>query len=172
MGFWQRWVSGLMIVLLACPPTVLTPSSFAESLDDEFAQISPQHAPGSGEFVHGQGYGKILIRTMIFGAVPQQGVHYIPEGTDLMFALIYAGGHSDQTDLSRITIRRKGIAKTIDVDLEGLIEDGQPIPKLRDGDLIKVSYNWRRDYQEFTFFASMFSSLSSLVLSIALLTRR
>lgn len=166
MGRVQRSLCTLLAFAMVLPPP-----AFAESVDDEFAQISPQHAPGSGEFVHGQGYGKILIRTMVFGAVPQQGVHYVPEGTDLLFALLYAGGYSDQTDLNGITIRRRGLKENIEVDLEELIEEGQPIPKLRDGDVINVPHNWRRDYQEFMFFAGMFTSLSSLVLSIAILSR-
>jgi hypothetical protein len=167
MGPLQRLLCCAMALMAAFPPAL-----YAESVDDEFAQISPSHTTGSGEFVHGQGYGKILIRTMIFGAIPQQGIHYVPEGTDLLFALLYAGGYNDQTDLNGITIRRRGVKEIIEVDLENMIEEGQVIPRLKDGDVINVPHNWRRDYQEFMFFAGMFTSLSSLVLSIALLSRR
>src|SRR4051794_9266079 len=93
------------------------PGLRAESVDDRFTQISPKHAPGAGEYVHGQGYGKILIRVMMFGAVPQQGVHYVPEGTDLLFGLIYAGGSADNAKLNGVTIRRRGIQELLEVDL-------------------------------------------------------
>jgi hypothetical protein len=163
----RSFLCSALALVMAVPAPV-----FAESVEDEFAQISPQHSPGTGEFVHGQGYGKILIRTMVFGAVPQQGVHYVPEGTDLLFALLYAGGHNDQTDLSGITIRRRGVKEIIEIDLEDLIEEGHSIPRLKDGDIINVPHNWRRDYQEFMFFTGMLTGLSGLVLSIAILSRQ
>lgn len=143
----------------------------AESIDEDFTHISPKHSPGSGEYVHGQGYGKILMRVLMFGSVPQQGVHYVPEGTDLLFAILYAGGYGDSTKLNAITIRRKGVSEIMEIDLENMIEEGSPIPKLKDGDIINVPHNWRRDYQEFLFFTGIFSSLTGLILSVALLTR-
>ncbi|MFM8270644.1 MAG: hypothetical protein ACKN9V_10695, partial [Pseudomonadota bacterium] len=96
----------------------------AESVEDKFAQISPTHQPGSGEFVHGQGYGKILIRVLMFGAIPQQGVHYVPEGTDLLFSILYAGGYADNTKLNAVTIRRRGQEDLIEVDLQDLMKNG------------------------------------------------
>jgi hypothetical protein len=148
---------------------IALPGVRAESVDDRFTQISPKHSPGSGEFVHGQGYGKILMRVMLFGAVPQQGVHYVPEGTDLLFGLIYAGGSDDKAKLNGITIRRRGIQELMEVDLQDLIEEGQSIPKLADGDVVNVPYNWKKDYQEFTFLTGVFTSVTALVLAIAAL---
>src|SRR4051812_47979408 len=116
----------------------------AESVDEEYTHISPKHSPGGGEFVHGQGYGKMLMRLLMFGSIPQQGIHYVPEGTDLLFALLYAGGYGDSTKLTNLTIRRKGIPELIHVDMESIIEEGGAIPKLKDGDIINVPYNWRR----------------------------
>ena len=116
-----------------------------EAMDDKNTQIVPTHALGSGEYLHGQGYGKILVRVMLFGSVPQQGVHYIPEGTDLLFAILYAGGYGDATKLNGIKIRRRGQKDLIKVDLEDLITDGSSIPKLADGDVVTVPFNWRRD---------------------------
>ncbi len=156
-----------LIFSLVLPVSVVR----AESIDEDFTHISPKHSPGTGEYVHGQGYGKILMRTLMFGSVPQQGVHYVPEGTDLLFAILYAGGYGDATKLNAITIRRKGVSELMEIDLENMIEEGSPIPKLKDGDIINVPYNWRRDYQEFLFFTGIFSSLTGLILSVALLTR-
>jgi hypothetical protein len=151
---------------------LLLPSySFSESVDEEFTQISPKHSPGSGEYVHGQGYGKILMRVLMFGSVPQQGIHYMPEGTDLLFAVLYAGGYGDATKLNGISIRRKGMQESIEVDLEKVIEEGGAIPKLRDGDIVNVPFNWRSDYKEFLFFTSIFTSITGLIVSVALLTR-
>lgn len=143
----------------------------AESVDDKFTQISPQFSPGSGEFVHGQGYGKLLMRIIVFGAVPTQGVHYMPEGTDLLFAIIYCGGKSDLTKMNGITIRRRNAKELIRVNLEDLINDAKPIPKLADGDVVDVPYNWKKDYSDFMFIAGIFTSITALILSIVALSR-
>lgn len=160
-------ITYVLVLGLVLPAPVLR----AESVDEEFTHISPKHSPGSGEFVHGQGYGKILMRVLMFGAIPQQGIHYVPEGTDLLFALLYAGGYGDSTKLNGITIRRKNMPELIEIDLENLIEEGASIPKLKDGDIINIPHNWRRDYQEFVFFTGILTSLTSLVVAITLLSR-
>lgn len=149
---------------------ILPPACFAESINEGFTDIAPGQNPGSGEFVHGRGYGKVLMRVLMFGAVPRQGIHYMPEGTDLLFAMLYGGGYGDETQLNGITIRRRNIQELIEVDLEDLVESGEPVPRLYDGDVVNVPYNWKKSYQEFSFVAQLFVSLTSLVLSIVALT--
>jgi hypothetical protein len=149
----------------------MAPMAHAESVDDRFTHISPKYSPGGGEFVHGQGYGKLLMRVMIFGATPQQGIHYFPEGTDLLFAILYSGGYSDQTRLNGITLRRQGVPELMEVNLEDLIEDGMGVPKLADGDIINVPYSWRRDYQQFTLLSQVFTGLSTLLLAFVAIRR-
>lgn len=143
----------------------------AESLDDKFTQIPPNHTPGSGEYVHGTGYGKLLMRVNIYGAIPQQGIHYFPEGTDLMFAISYAGGYTDMTKLNGIKIRRRNVQELINVDLEDLIADGEKVPKLLDGDVISVPYNWRRDMQTITTFTGFISGMTGFVLAMIALAK-
>jgi len=159
----------LLIVLVVCALSLQSVCLHAESVDDRFTQITPSHSLGAGEYIHGQGYGKILMRVMMFGAVPQQGIHYVPEGTDLLFALLYAGGYAETTKLNGITIRRRGIQELLEVDLEDLIEEGKSIPKLADGDVVNVPYNWKKDYQEFSFIASMLTTVLSLTTLVALI---
>lgn len=135
----------------------------AESVDDQFTEISPSFRVGTGEFVHGQSYGKLLMRILILGAVPAQGIHYMPEGTDLMFGIIYAGGKADYTKMSGITIRRRGQKELIDIDLDNLIADGKAIPKLADGDIIDVPYNWRKGTQDILFWTGVFTALTGVL---------
>jgi len=144
----------------------------AEAISDKGSAISPKHTPGAGEFVHGQGYGKLLMRILILGSVPIQGIHYMPEGTDLIFALMYAGGQGEFAKLNGITIRRRGQADNIDVDLEDLIADGNPIPKLADGDVITVPFNWRKDVSTILTITSFITAITSLVLSSIALFRK
>lgn len=144
----------------------------AEAVDDRNSSISPRHTPGAGEFMHGQGYGKLMLRVLMIGAVPSQGIHYFPEGSDLMFALLYSGGTTDTTKLDEITIRRRGVKDLIEVDLESLFEDGRPIPRLADGDVVNVPFNWKKDFQTFLAITGVITSVSGFVLSVVALTKR
>ncbi len=143
----------------------------AESIDDKFTQIPPNHSPGAGEFVHGTGYGKLLMRVMLFGSVSQQGIHYFPEGTDLLFAMLYAGGYTDNTKLNGIQIRRRNVKDLIAVNLEDLIADGEKVPKLFDGDVVSVPYNWRRDMLTITVFTGFITAMTGFALSMIALSK-
>ena len=143
----------------------------AESVEDKFTQIAPNHAPGGGEFVHGSGYGKLLMRIMIFGSVPTQGIHYMPEGTDILFAMLYAGGYNETTKMNGIKIRRKGTRELVTVDLENIIEEGDKVPKVMDGDVITVPYNWRKDIGTIGIFTGFIGAMTGFTLSIIALSK-
>lgn len=161
----------LMCLCVVISLTLPTNGILGESLDDKFTQIPPNHTPGAGEFIHGAGYGKLLMRVNMYGLIPQQGVHYFPEGTDLMFAITYAGGYSDMSKLNGIKIRRRNVKELINVDLEDLIEDGEKIPKILDGDVISVPFNWRRDMQNFFTITGFITSITGFALAMIALTK-
>lgn len=144
-----------------------SPVARAEAVDDKYTQSNTETG-----FVHGKNYGKVLMRILMFGSVPKQGVHYMPEGTDLLFGILYAGGYGEQSKLNGISIRRRKVADLIEVDLEDVIADGREIPKLQDGDIVNVPFNWRRSYQEFQFITGLLAAVSTLIISIVALTRR
>ena len=159
----------LISAIVVCLLIVQTPILRAESVDDPESNISPKHSPGTGEFVHGQGYGKILMRVLMLGAVGSQGVHYVPEGTDLTFALLYSGGILETTKLNGISIRRRGIKEPMHVDLDDDMGDGKPILKLMDGDVINVPYNWRRDTATISLIKGFIGSMVAFVTGITAL---
>ena len=161
----QKSLSGLLVLALFFHVQL----AYAEAVDDRGSNISPSHNPGSGEYVHGQGYGKIMIRVLAFGAIPQQGVHHMPEGTDLVFALLYVGGYSPTAKLNGITLRRKTVKDLIEIDLEDLLEAGGTIPKLMDGDIIQIPYSWRKDLDTIVTVTSFFTSISALGVALATL---
>lgn len=144
---------------------------FGEAIDDKNTQIVPTQNLGGGEFIHGQGYGKILVRILMFGAVPQQGVHYVPEGTDLLFGVLYAGGYSDSTKLNGISIRRRGQKELIYVNLQDLVEDGEKIPKLQDGDIVNIPYNWRRDMTTIGLLTGFLTAMTGFTISLIALSK-
>jgi hypothetical protein len=144
---------------------------YAEAVDETYSRISPERGGSGGEYIHGQKSGKLLIRTLLIGALPQQGIHYIPEGTDLLFAILYAGGYTENSKLNGISIRRRTVKELIEVDLEDLIEDGKDIPKLLDGDIVTIPYNWRRDIGTITLVTGFVSSMTAFALALIALTR-
>ncbi len=111
------------------------------------------------------------MRILLFGSIPTQGVHYMPEGTDLLFGILYAGGYGQESKLNGITIRRRKVSNLMEVDLEDVIAEGKEIPKLQDGDIINVPFNWRRTYQEIAFFSGIITAVSTLIISIVALRR-
>lgn len=161
----------IIVSCVICSFLISTTEVRAESVEDKHTQIVPSHAPGSGEFVHGQGYGKILMRVLMFGSVPQQGVHYVPEGTDLLFGILYAGGYGDATKLNGIQIRRRGQHELVMVNLEDLIRDGDKIPKLLDGDIVTIPYNWRRDIQTIGLVTGFLAAMTGFTLSLIALSK-
>lgn len=161
----QKSLSGLIALALVFQVQLAR----GESVEDRASNISPAHNPGAGEFVHGQGYGKILIRVLMFGAIPQQGVHYVPEGTDLVFALLYVGGYSTDAKLNGIKLRRKGVKDLIEIDLEDLLAAGGTIPKLMDGDVLHIPYSWRKDLQTIITVTGFVTSISGLAVAVATL---
>jgi len=155
----------IAVLLLAC---IRLP---AEAIDDRFTEVVPSQTPDHGEYYHGRNYGKVLIRVLMFGSVPSQGVHFVPEGTDLLFAILYAGGYGESSKLNGITIRRKNLASIIKVNLEDLIEDGQPVPKLLDGDVVTVPWSWRKGMETVSVITGFLAGLTGLTLSVIALSR-
>lgn len=132
-----------------------------------YTHISPSRASGgTGEYVHGTNQGKLLIRVLMLGAVANQGIHYYPEQTNLLDAILYTGGMGETSKLNDINIRRKNVADLIEVDLEDIIEDGDAVPTLEDGDVVTVPWNWRRDISTITLITGFVSSITAFTLSM------
>lgn len=145
--------------------------AYPEAMDDKMTNIVPGRSLGGGEYVHGAGYGKILMRIMMFGSIGQQGVHYMPEGTDLLFAMLFSGGYTEQSKIDKITIRRRGQVELIKINLEELMETGEKIPKLNDGDIINIPYNWRKDVSTIGLITGFITAMTGFALSLVALTR-
>ncbi len=167
MNQFKRIVASILIltIFLSSVP------AYSEAMDDKNTNIVPGRTLGGGEYVHGAGYGKILMRVMMFGAIGSQGVHYMPEGTDILFAMLFAGGYSEQSKIDKITVRRRGQAELIKVDLEDLMDTGDKIPKLADGDIVTIPFNWRKDVSTISMITGFITAMTGFALSLVALTR-
>jgi len=85
--------------------------------------------------------------------------------------MVYAGGLTDTTKLNGIKIRRRNVKDLISVDLEDLIADGEKVPKLYDGDVVSVPYNWRRDMTTITTFTGFIAAMTGFALSMVALSK-
>ncbi len=145
-------------------------STYGEDVKD--TRITPTQQIISGEHFHGSIIqGKLLIKVMMFGAVPTQGIHYVHEGTDILSAMLYAGGYDDTSKITGITIRRKNHKQLIRVNLEDLIENGDEAPKLMDDDIVTVPFNWRRDISTISLITGFITSITGFTLALIALVR-
>ncbi|MCB0403729.1 MAG: hypothetical protein KDD51_03020 [Bdellovibrionales bacterium] len=164
-------VYGLIYSLLATPAFAVKGEP-AGGDETAFTYIAPnEQVAGSGEFVHGAGRGKLLVRVLMLGSIDQQGIHYFPENTNLLDAVLLAGGIDDTSKLNGITIRRKGKQELIDVALEDLLEDGEAIPFLVDGDVVNIPWNWRKDIGNITLVTGFISSITAFTLAMIALAK-
>lgn len=143
-----------------------------ESIDDKYSHIAPGQKMSGGEHIHGASYGKLLMRVLVFGAVDSQGIHYYPEGTDLLFALLYVGGYGENSKWNGITIRRKNMKELMVIDLEDLFEEGREIPKLAEGDIVSVPYGYRQYMQDITMWTGFISAMAGFTIAVVALTRQ
>ena len=97
---------------------------------------------GGSDYYVGLDRGKPLIQVSILSGVQSPGIYNIPIGTNLSELLSYAGGASNNADLSDIQIRSQTKDKQYNskrVDLKGLMSDKNSLPALQNQDVIYIS---------------------------------
>lgn len=115
--------------------------TLAHALDFSIEQELKTLGAGS-EFVSGKGKGGILMKVNLWGAVGKPGVHHIPNKTDILTLLTYAGGPRSNAVLDDVVLKRTfgGKTKVFEFDIEEMVksEDKSIIPVLQPGDIILV----------------------------------
>ena len=162
----KKWVSVVIIFswLLTSEKSIANDDLLRDT------RITPTQGVIPGEFYHGSVLqGKLLIKILFFGAVPSQGIHYVHEGTDLLSALLYAGGYDDTSKITAITIRRKNHPELIKINLEEVIEDGMEPMKLVDDDVVTVPYNWRKDMATISLITGFITTITSFTTTLIVL---
>ena len=102
----------------------------------------PKSAPslkdGNGETVHGQSYGKAPDANSHIWGRAFAGDAFVPERhRSHIRVLSMRAAKRKNTKMSEITIRRRVKKSYIRVDLDNLLVEGKPIPKLADGDIVR-----------------------------------
>jgi len=123
------------------------------------------------EYYVGRSLGEPLLTVNLLAGVKQPGVYHIPTSTDLAQLISYAGGATDNADLSRVTIHRRSKANGttfVNVDLEDQLESKSEIPRLSESDIVLVTQKTSLDTS--LRWATLISSVASIALSIAIVS--
>lgn len=135
--------------------TLLIGIFFLNSVSHEaFAVTDGVMVPGPGQGVSretGRVYyttvkeGEVLIKTNFWGAVTTPGIHYLPDGTDIVTGLSMAGGPIPDAIMDDVKIIRAS-GKMIKLNLDEAQNLRRKKFKLRPGDVIhlKKSHFWER----------------------------
>lgn len=111
---------------------------------------------------------QLLIPVNVWGFVPRPGQYYVPNKTDLISLLSYAGGPTEDAKVSNIKIVRtdpQAGRMVIPVDVKKYLNtaDERLIPQLKPGDTVIVrgtTFYWVKSMFEFlsrlTVFAQIF----------------
>ena len=122
------------------------------------AQVPPDSGkvtvPGKEEYFLDPATGKLSIEVHLWGEVKSPGVYRVPLGTNVMELISLAGGPTEYSNLSKVTLTRRtsggGASSLIEkVDLARYTEarGAVQIPLLAPGDLVTVPRNVRHAWE-------------------------
>lgn len=118
---------------------------FVNALSVSNATAQDQKYPRGAQYYLGTD-DQLLIKVNIWGFVAKPGQYLVPNDTDLISLISFAGGPRDGAKLSRIKLIRDqkpedSSKKILEIDVEKYIEKGEEslIPLLQPGDTIIVS---------------------------------
>ncbi len=137
-------------------------------------ELSGGHANYGNEYVSGDYPGAILMKVNLWGPVGKSGIHFVPNQTDLVTLLSYAGGPTDSANLSDVRIKRwsGGQEKLITVDVSDLVrETGKESPMLEANDIVVIPTKKPLVSQDTSALIAVISSVLTIV-SVSLLLAR
>ncbi len=136
------------IVLLIVVPSYISVGQISSPAQDRSAQAAQYYLGNKDE---------LLIPVNVWGFVQKPGQYLIPDNTDLIALLSYAGGPLENAKISHIRVirnDRKMGNVVYKVDVKKYIETGDDrlIPVLKPGDTIIVNgttFHWIAQFFEF-----------------------
>lgn len=93
---------------------------------------------------------QLLVPINVWGEVVKPGRYEVPDGTNVVEAISYAGGPTPYANLKRVKMTRPG-APGINVDVHKFIRNGDAagVPVLQPGDTVFVGKNARYGWRSF-----------------------
>jgi hypothetical protein len=140
-------------------------------LEAAHAQLpSPGSSPkaAGSEFFVGAEMGKPLVTVHLLNGVRTPGVYHVPVETNLAELIAFAGGATDQADLSGVRIRRASPEiSLLEVDLVKDMKLARSLLPVQDQDIVHIET--KVTPERTLTWISILSSIASVVLSIALI---
>lgn len=196
----QRLLAGTVSFGLACGPAFAQSADPSLSDSGAFAKdlMNPRETAlstavdakdreragiGGGvgsEYISGSYPGAVMVPVTILGAVPKNGVHYVPTRTNLLGLITYAGGPTKEAKLDEVRIKRvtggdirQGDVqeKVIKVDVEKLLEEASGRgPLLQQNDVVVIPDRKPLIDQNTTQVVGFLSGLLGIVVSAIVIT--
>lgn len=154
---YYKCVSLVFALILLCSPLL------AQQMDYSSRTQAAQYYLGSED--------ELLVPINIWGFVMKPGQYLVPNNTDLISLLSFAGGPNENARLSNIRIIRNDPrmgTKIWKIDVKKYIDTGDRklIPALRPGDTVIVkgtSFHWINKFFEFVSKIAVFAQIYYLI---------
>jgi len=134
-------------------------------------------SPGGGEEANsplpGGGYGttrpveeELLVPVNVWGEVDKPGLYEVPDGTNVVELLSYAGGPTEFANLSHVKVTRGAGGKGQPVDVSAYLAygDAGTLPRLQPGDTVYVHRNAKYSWRSFIEVVSQLAVIAGTVI--------
>ena len=110
---------------------------------------------------------KLIIKINVWGQVQRPGQYDVEYNSSLIVAISKAGGFNDYANLKKIKIVRiiDGKKKIIPVNIKKYLKnpDNIELPTLKNGDIIYVEKNVKKDWTNFVTFISQIAIIINVI---------
>ncbi len=133
------------------------------------------------EPVSPSGYGsskpldeELLVPVSVWGEVENPGNYDVPDGTDAVGLISYAGGPTEFANLKRVKLVRNGAGSAYPLNVTRYLDTGDrdAFPLLQPGDTVYVSRNTKYAWTSFVEVISQLAVVATTVLLYVEVTRK
>jgi protein involved in polysaccharide export with SLBB domain len=117
---------------------------------------------------------ELLVRVSVWGEVARAGFYEVPDGTNAVQLISYAGGPTEYANLKHVRVTRAGEMPAGDVDVRAYLNTGDlnAVPVLKPGDTIFVPKNQRYAWTTFVAVMSQLAVVAGTVMLYVEVSRK
>lgn len=132
-------------------------------------RVEPVHDPLAGRYAISRGLENVLnIDVQVWGQVNRPGQYSVPDRTDLIGLISFAGGPTEDAKLKEVLVVRPlaSGAKVREIDVDAFIHSGNPqlIPELTPGDVVVVPASRSHKFVRWTGVISVAALVANVVI--------
>ena len=109
---------------------------------------------------------QLLVPVNVWGEVEKPGLYQVPDGTNVVELLSYAGGPTEFANLSHVKVTRGAGGKGQPVDVSAYLAygDAGTLPRLQPGDTVYVHRNAKYSWRSFIEVVSQLAVIAGTVI--------